>query len=258
MRRSALALTVLALGGAGLGCRKEAAPVQVSAAGNALEGTVLERLDAAPYTYLRLKTAQGEVWTAVPATDLQPGAQAKVLDAMPMEKWESPQLQRTFDRVYLGQLEGQGAAAPAMPPAHGTPSADADPHGPMGAGHPALGPTSVTDVKVPKASGKEARTVSEIWVQAQQLTGKEVMVQGTVVRVSTGLRVPGATGGTWIHIQDGSGQPQRGDNDLTVATNDTPKVGDVVVVKGIVQPNPMGDGSGMMLHQATVTPGRKK
>lgn len=258
MRRSAIALTVLALGFVACGSRKESAPVQAPAPGSVVEGTVLERLDAAPYTYLRLQTAQGEVWTAVPATDLQPGAKAKVLDAMPMEKWESPQLKRTFDRVYLGQLEGPGSAAPAMASPHGGEQAGADPHSPMGAGHPALGPTSVTDVKVPKASGKEARTVSEVWVQARNLTGKEVLVQGTVVRVATGLRVQGATGSTWIHIQDGSGQPQRGDHDLTVATNDTPKVGDVVVVKGIVQPNPMGDGSGVMLHQATVTPGRKK
>lgn len=258
MRRSAIALTVLALGFVACGSRKESAPVQAPAPGSALEGTVLERLDAAPYTYLRLQTAQGEVWAAVPATDLKPGAKAKVLDAMPMEKWESPQLKRTFDRVYLGQLDGQGGEAPAMASPHGAQPAGPDPHSPMGAGHPALGPSTVTDVKVPKASGKEARTVSEVWIQAQGLTGKEVTVQGTVVRVSTGLRVPGATGGTWIHIQDGSGQPERGDHDLTVATNDTPKVGDVVVVKGVVQPNPLGDGSGVMLHQATVTPGRKK
>ena len=33
-----------------------------------LTGPVLERLDAPPYSYLRIKTAKGEVWAAIPPT----------------------------------------------------------------------------------------------------------------------------------------------------------------------------------------------
>ena len=42
------------------------------AAGRALRGQLVERIDAAPYSYLKLATATGEVWAAVPQTTVAP------------------------------------------------------------------------------------------------------------------------------------------------------------------------------------------
>lgn len=251
------ALSILALVACGKGKPEAGTPATQVQPGTPIRGTVLERLDVAPYSYLRLKTEQGEVWTAVPITDLAVGAAATVVDAIPMDKWESAQLKRTFDRVYLGQLEGQApAGAPTgatTTPAHGALGAAAGPG--MGMGHPAPGPAApVGDVKVPKAEGADARTVAEVWAQGKALSGKSVTVRGKVVRVATGLTIQGVTGKNWIHIQDGSGSAANGDHDLTVASDDVPAVGEVVTAKGKVQPNPMaGSDRAVMVHAAKVT-----
>ena len=38
----------------------------------------------------------------------------------------------------------------------------------------------------------------------------------------------------WLHIQDGSGTADTHDNDLTITTDATVKVGDVVTMTGVV------------------------
>jgi hypothetical protein len=45
----------------------------------------------------------------------------------------------------------------------------------------------------------------------------------------------GIMGRNWIHIQDGSGA--EGSNDLTVTTDDTAQLGDLVVIKGTLKTN---------------------
>ena len=80
----------------------------------ALQGKVLERLDAPPYSYLKLQTAQGETWAAVPKTEVEKGKDVSVAGAMPMKDFESKTLNRKFDVVYFGTLAGEGGqAAPA-------------------------------------------------------------------------------------------------------------------------------------------------
>jgi hypothetical protein len=39
-------------------------------------------------------------------------------------------------------------------------------------------------------------------------------------------------GSNWVHLQDGSGDLTKGTHDLVVTTQDLPKVGDVVTLKG--------------------------
>ncbi|MGB8930026.1 MAG: nucleotide-binding protein, partial [Anaeromyxobacteraceae bacterium] len=104
---------------AAAGCKKSepagqqpagAPSAEAGAPSSRLEGTLLEKIDAPPYTYLKLKTAAGETWAAVPKIDAAVGSKVTVVDAMPMEKFESKTLKRTFDVVYFGNVPGPGAA----------------------------------------------------------------------------------------------------------------------------------------------------
>jgi hypothetical protein len=255
MRRlSAVLLVALAVAG----CKKKepapqaAAPTAMPAMPEAaapsatIKGKVLEKLDAAPYSYLKLKTADGEAWAAVPKTDTPNGADVVVNGAMPMSDFESKTLKRKFAVVYFGTL---GGAADAAPPAMG-----AAPGGPPGmggapggmAGAPAgmpgapvdmaaqhaaaaAGPADVGNVKVPKASGADARTVAEVYAQRAALKEKPVTIRGKVVKYNEGIM-----GRNWLHIRDGSGSAGK-DNDLTITTGDKAAVGDVVLVKGTVR-----------------------
>lgn len=196
-----------------------------------LKGKVLERVDAPPYSYLRIQSGQGEVWAAVPKTELAKGAEVTVLNALPMANFESKTLKRKFELVYFGSLEGSAPAAQPAAPAGMDTSASG-----MAQQHAraAQGPANVGDVKVPKATGADARTIAEVHAQRVALKEKTVTVRGKVVKFN-----PGIMGKNWIHIQDGTGKPAtdpaKADNDLTVTTQDMTAVGDTVVVKGTVR-----------------------
>lgn len=193
-------------------------------------GTVAETMDSGGYTYLRLATAGGDVWAAVTQAKVEKGATLTVVGSAWMENFESKTLNRKFDRILFGALEGAGApvgaaaggpaALPpghpdtgaAMPPGHPVPAKDAD------AGAP---------VKVDKAAG--GLTVAEVHAQRASLKGKPVVVRGKVVKFLAGIMDR-----NWLHLRDGSGSAEKGDNDLTVTTKQTVAVGDVVAVKASV------------------------
>jgi hypothetical protein len=248
MRRTfAVLAVVLAVAGCNGGKKEPAPPSAVLEAGStapaapsaSIKGKVLERLDAPPYSYLRLQTAQGEAWAAVPKTEVAKGQEVTVAGAMPMMGFESKMLKRKFDTIYFGTLGGADAQAQAQP----TPAAMPPPGGMGGEGMggmpapnmaaqhaaAAAGPSDVADVKVPKASGSDARTVAEVHAQRMALKDKPVTVRGKVVKFNEGIM-----GRNWVHLRDGSGTAGK-DNDLTVTTGDKASVGEVVVVKGKVQ-----------------------
>jgi len=177
-----------------------------------LTGVVQEHLVAPPYTYLRLKTATGEAWAAVPQVALDNGASVTVYSPMLMTGFESKTLDRTFDEVYFGTLEA---------PAGG------DPHAGIGQ---APAPFDVGTVE--KAGGAEGRTIAEVWSGRADLEGKTVAVRGKVVKVNDGVM-----GKNWIHIRDGSGDATEGTNDLTVTTQASVGIGETVIVRGTVRTN---------------------
>jgi len=218
-----------------------AAPGAPAAGASVVKGKVVEKIDAAPYSYLKLSGPGGEIWAAVPQTAVAVGSEVVIENPMAMDGFESKTLNRKFDKILFGTLGGQGgpaAAAPAgMPPAGMPPGAMPPPPGGMppagmAAQHAAAGagPADVADVKVPKATGANAKTVAEIYGQKAQLKEKKVTVRGKVVKANSGIM-----GKNWFHIRDGSGTQAKGDNDITVTTDAQAAVGDVVVVVGVVR-----------------------
>ena len=245
------ALFVLALAASIAGCGKTTAPATdpagtkavppASAAAAApqgqapaeLSGTIVETMDAGGYTYLKLKTASGEVWAAANQTPVKVGDTATVFGAMPMDGFESPSLKRKFDRIYFGSLApagttppaaGKDAAAPAGPSA-----VPADAAGVVAAAHGNAKKDEVDagPIKVDKASGADGKTVAEVFAQRTSLKGKPVAVRGKVVKF-----LPGIMGKNWVHIQDGTGAKAKKDHDLTITTQETVAVGSIVLVRG--------------------------
>jgi hypothetical protein len=196
-----------------------------------LTGAIMETMDSGGYTYLKLKTPAGEIWAAVNQAPVKVGEQATVIGSMQMDGFESPTLNRKFDRIYFGSL-APSAGADLSSGAHG--SAPADPKGApaMAAGHGATkkAPADNTPIKVDRASGPEGKTVAELFSQRAALKGKPVAVRGKVVKF-----LPDIMGKNWVHIRDGSGSAGAKDNDLTVTTKEKVAVGDVVLVRGTLQ-----------------------
>jgi hypothetical protein len=184
--------------------------------GSMLTGEVLEVRDVPSYTYLRLKTRDGEVWAAVSTAAVKKGARVTLGNAVVMENFESKALKRKFDRIVFASLADPNARpAPAAPGSHGAASAPAAPV-----------------AKLARATGPNAKTVAEVVAGTAVLKDKTVTIRGQVVKASFGI-----LGKNWIHLQDGSGSAAGGTHDLLVTTTDTPAVGDVVVASGTVRAN---------------------
>jgi hypothetical protein len=202
------------------------APTTAAAEDPQVTGTVAETMDAGGYTYVRLKTANGEVWAAVNQTALKTGSEVTIGNAMWMDRFESKTLNRTFERILFGSLVAPAGATAPTPgrPATSEAAVAQSPHAAVGSGAADVG-----DVKVEKATGKDGRTVAEIYASKATLKGTGVSLRGRVVKWN-----PEIMGRNWIHLRDGSGSPQGRDNDITVTTADTVAKGDIVLVRGTV------------------------
>jgi hypothetical protein len=190
----------------------------------AVRGKILERIDAASYSYLRIAAQGGEVWAAIPRSELKVGETVVIDDPVWMQDFEGKAIGRKFARIAFGTVAGA--------PAGKTQPAAADPvpslTGPSGAAfvHPARAPAAdVGSVRVDRAPGPTGRTVAQVFAQRAALSGKPVAIRGKVVKFT-----PGVLGRNWVHLRDGSGS--QGSDDLLVTTQDDCAVGDVVLAKG--------------------------
>jgi hypothetical protein len=190
--------------------------------GEALGGAVLETMDSGGYTYLKLQTPQGEVWTAVPQASVRTGDRVMVVNAMLMTGFESPTLHRRFDAIYFGSLAASASAPDAAGSDAAASVAEAHAGSVRAAKEELAGP-------VPKAEGADARTIEEVYAQRSRLAGQSVAVRGKVTRVRGDI-----LGKTWLHLQDGSGSAEAGDFDLTVTTDATPAAGQIVTARGVL------------------------
>ena len=138
-------LVAAALAGAGFGV--QAMP---SAQSSPVTGEVLEIRDVPSYTYMRLKTKEGEVWAAVSTAPVKKGARVTLVNPKVMENFESKALGKKFDRIVFASL-----AAPAA--------------------------------KVAKATGPGAKTVAEVVSGRTALENKPVTIRGQVVKFNAGI-----------------------------------------------------------------------
>jgi hypothetical protein len=258
-----LALSIAILAGLTAGCSKQttadtsapaAAESQAPAAAAAMapagppaagaqsfSGTVLETMDAASYTYVRVKTDAGDVWAASGQFKVAVGDKVTVPIETPMENFHSTSLNRDFPVIYFASRiarEGDPAPAampapgamPALAPAHASNAGPAAGAGPMGGAMGGMmGSRQAAPVvqKMPPPEG--GLSVADVWAKRASLAGKTVTVRGTVVKFNGAIM-----GRNWIHIQDGSGKADDGTHDLTITTDAAAKVGDVVTVTGVI------------------------
>ncbi len=189
-----------------------AVAASAAAAAGVVTGEVLEVKDVDIYTYLLLKTKDGETRAAVSKAPVKKGAKVTIENYSVMKNFESKALKKTFPSILFGNLAESGGAAAAP---HATVAAKA---------------LDTTPIKVPKATGANARTVAEIVTKSAELKDKPVQVRGKVVKYNAGIM-----GKNWIHLRDGSGAAANGSDDLLVTTNAEAKLGDVVTVSGVVR-----------------------
>jgi hypothetical protein len=173
-------------------------------------------MNSGGYTYVAIEKDGGEKWVAVPQIKVSVGQEISFRPGMTMNNFESKTLKRTFESiVFSGGVIGKHEADPAKT-SHDSQS---------------KAPASKA-IKINKASGPDAYTVAELYEKSTDLDRKGVVVRARIVKVS-----PSIMGKNWMHIQDGSGSPSKGNNDVIVTSQDLLSVGDVVTVKGTLYKN---------------------
>jgi len=176
----------------------------------AVEGKVLETMNAGGYTYVQVDTGKEKIWAAGPQTVVKVGDKVSFIAGMEMHDFRSETIDRTFESIQFVSAINTGESAALTPPEHppiakSSPPADAD----------------FSDVHVPDGG----KSIAQVYAQRAALVGKEVVVRGKVVKFTGGVM-----GKNWIHLMDGTGSA--GTNDLTVTTDAVAQVGDVVTIQG--------------------------
>ncbi|MBI5099895.1 MAG: DNA-binding protein [Nitrospirae bacterium] len=209
---SVLALTV-SLNGTYAGSQKSSTEsTQANQDMSSLSGKVLESMDSGGYTYINIENSGKKTWVAVPKIKVTVGQDISFQPGMVMTNFQSKTLNRTFESiVFSGGVTGpQGKESVSNSADHTPPKVSTD-----------------KAIKVEKASGSDAYIVAELYEKSAALDKKNVVVRGQVVKFS-----PNIMGKNWIHIQDGSGDPSRGTNDILVTSQETANAGDIITVKG--------------------------
>jgi len=188
-----------------------------------ISGDVVETMDALGYTYVLVDTGSEQVWAATAQFAVNVGDLVVIPDGMAMHNYHSQTLDRTFDLVYFVEsiLNASSATASTDTPAQGQMPSGHPPISGMGGAEPA--PITVTALD----KLENGHNIEEIYADRDNLSGEEIQLRGKVVKFS-----PQIMGTNWIHLQDGSGNPEAGTHDLTLTSNTQLQVGDVVIASG--------------------------
>ncbi|MCL4547486.1 MAG: nucleotide-binding protein [Bacteroidetes bacterium] len=193
--------------------KKEEQKPQTAANPNVHQVVVEEAIQVSGYTYIRAKEGEKDYWMAVTTMDTKPGETLYYGNAMEMKNFESKELKRKFDSIFFVENISK------IPPADAGASIKATPQKPN---------IEKQNITVDKAAGSV--TISQLYSGINSYVNQVVTVKGKVVKVNNGIMNK-----NWVHIQDGTSSGA--DYDLTVTTNETLNVGQVVTLKGTVSAN---------------------
>ncbi len=208
-----------------------------------VEGKVLEVIDAGNYTYLQIETSTGQEWAAVPKSKVTVGEKVTVTNGTQMGAFTSPSLGRQFQDIIFGVL----LAKPLASSSKGSENLEISHAGPAA--------TEALTAPLKKAEGADAMTIAELHEKKDALGGKTVVIRGKVTKFNDGI-----LNRNWLHIEDGTGSREAGTSDLTITTQQTTEVGEILVVRGTVrldQDFGAGYRYAVLVEEATLEPTAK-
>ena len=177
------------------------------AAGGNIKGKVTETIDAPGYTYVEIDTGSEKIWGAAPTTAINIGDQIEFSTDMPMRDFESKSLNRSFPVIYFAPrfISNKNNTTSGITPISANTKSKK---------------SGVALKKMAKA--KDGYTIAEIYNDKKNLAGKTIRARGQVTKFTANVMKK-----NWLHIKDSSGE-----DDLTITTNNTAAVDDVIVISG--------------------------
>jgi len=181
--------------------------------------TVKETIPGGKYLYLKVVEGDKEYWAATGKSDVQAGKTYFYNEALIQNNFESKELDRTFETIYLiTQLvpESHGAS---LEPKQGVdaPPAEAMEGGPNKNFHSS-----------PLAGKATSLSIAELLKDPAAYEGKVVELTGTCTKINEGI-----LGRNWLHLKDGSADSQ----DLVMTSSDAVDPGSEITIRAIVSLN---------------------
>lgn len=181
--------------------------------------TVKETIPGGKYLYLKVVEGDTEYWAATAKSDIKPGETYLYNEALIQNNFESKELQRVFDTIYLitrliPESDG-GSLEPikevSEPPAE------------------ALKSKSKKGFHSSPLSGKATTlTIAELLEDPGAYEGKVVEISGTCTKINEGI-----LGRNWLHLKDGTADGE----DLVMTSSDAIDPGTEVTIRAIVNLN---------------------
>jgi hypothetical protein len=192
---------------------KQATLVENQAGGSPMHNVVVEEvIQGTSYTYLRVKENKLDYWIATVKNDVAVGSKYSFGNALEMTNFQSKELGRTFSTIYFvsenPESEGNQQNTAMPPTTMGRPKVELK-----------------TDIAIKPSQG--GISIAELYKSRDNYANKKVRVKGKVVKVNNQVMDR-----NWIHIQDGTSDS--GNFDLTVTSNESAELGDVVEFEGTI------------------------
>ena len=201
-----------------LSCTSNRSSKDSNLAPNAHKVIAEEVIQGANYTYIRVSEDAKDYWMAIEKAEIKEGGTYYWSMGGEMKEFTSKELKRTFRSIFFVQdftdkpiLATPGTKQAPMTSMAGKQVAPEQP-----------------GIAVPRAPG--GITIAELYAGEKSYNRKSVTVSGKVVRYSAAIMKK-----NWVHIQDGT--KDNGKYDLTVSTQDSVKVGDIVTFQGVAAVN---------------------
>ncbi|MGB5602697.1 MAG: hypothetical protein WBO14_09670 [Gammaproteobacteria bacterium] len=177
---------------------------------NKIYGKVTDVREAAGYTYAEVDTGNEKVWAATSTTPVKIGDTIAFTNEMPMKNFHSSSMNRDFPIIYFASKFITDAASQADAGAEGV------------SPHANIKQVSATGAikGIDKVAG--GHTIAEVYEGKLKLNNQVIRVRGRVTKFTADVM-----GKNWLHIRDSSTL-----DDLTVTSDSTVAVDDVVVIEG--------------------------
>lgn len=165
---------------------------------------VLEKMDSAGYTYMKVDDGKNIYWIAMTQRDVKKGESVSFSEQGWMKDFHSKTLDRTFENILFA-----GDIVSSQPPKQ----------------HMKNKP----DVFKSEYKKKGTFTIAELFKDRENFVLQQITVRAKVTKVSQGIM-----GKNWVHLQDGTSFKNMDDLTLTT-TGDVPKEGDIVYATGTLK-----------------------
>jgi hypothetical protein len=174
-----------------------------------------EVLQTKPYSYVKVNEDGQKYWIAITRREIEIGKTYYFEPEGLMLDFESKNLGRTFDSLYFVSVFG----------AHGLDNED-EFHGHGMSKSEDSGTRDNISIERPEGG----ITIHELYANKDAYENQIVVIRGIVTKVNQGILDK-----NWIHIQDGTSHGEN--NDLTITTDDLPKIDEIVTFQGKISLN---------------------